>query len=386
MPNPGQDMQLEIYGGAATSGPPLPFAFEEWQDRARAALADGPWWYVAGGAGGGGTMRSNRAAFLRWEIRPRVARDISERDIGVTLFDAKLPAPFLLAPIGAQGILHAEGELATARAAAASGVPFILSNVSSYTIEQVAAAAGDGPRWFQLYPGKNRDVMRSALARAEASGYSAVVATLDAPMLGWREWDLKMGYLPFLQGQGVANYLSDPVFRALLAETPEDDPRSAIMLMLSLFTNPRFTWDDVDWLRKATKLPLLLKGILDADDAVVAVDRGVDGIIVSNHGGRQVDGAIASLDALPEVCEVVEGRVPVLLDSGVRRGSDVLKAIALGASAVLIGRPFAYALASDGEAGVRHLIRTLIADVDLTLALSGRTSVDEVDRSLLERD
>lgn len=250
----------------------------------------------------------------------------------------------------------------------------------------MAEAAGSGARWFQLYPGKNRDVMRSALTRAEASGYSAVVATLDTPMLGWRERDLKTGYLPFLQGQGVANYLSDPVFRALLPKTPEEDPRSAIMLMVSQFTNPKFTWADVDWLREATKLPLLLKGVLDADDAAIAVDHGVDGIIVSNHGGRQVDGSIASLDALPEVCETVEGRVPVLLDSGVRRGPDVLKAIALGASAVLIGRPFAYALASEGEAGVRHVIRTLIADIDLTLALSGRTSIDEVTRTLLERD
>jgi isopentenyl diphosphate isomerase/L-lactate dehydrogenase-like FMN-dependent dehydrogenase len=385
MPNPGQDMQLEIYSGAA-SGPALPLAFEEWEDRARSALADGPWWYVAGGAGGGDTMRSNRAAFLRWEIRPRMARDISERDIGITLFGARLPAPFLLAPIGVQGAMHPEGELATARAAAATGVPFILSNVSSYTIEQVAAAAGEGRRWFQLYPGKNRNVMLSALARAEASGYSAVVVTLDTPMLGWREHDLKLRYLPFLQGQGAANYLSDPVFRSLLPKTPEDDPRAAIILMLSLFTNPSFTWDDVDWLRGVTKLPLLLKGILDADDAAIAVERGVDGIIVSNHGGRQVDGAIASLDALPEVCESVEDRVPVLLDSGVRRGPDVLKAIALGASAVLVGRPFVYALASEGEAGVRHLIRTLIADVDLTLALSGRASIDEVNRTLLERD
>jgi len=386
MPNPGQDMQLEVYSRALTGGAALPCAFEEWEDRARSALADEPWWYVAGGAGGGDTMRSNRAAFLRWEIRPRVARDISERDIGITLFGTKLPAPFLLAPIGVQGILHPEGELATARAAAATGIPFILSNVSSFTIEQVAAAAGDGPRWFQLYPGKNPDVIRSALARAEASGYSAVVVTLDTPMLGWRERDLKMGYLPFLQGQGVVNYLSDPVFRSLLPKTPEEDPRSAIMLMLSQFTNPKFTWDDVDWLREETKLPLLLKGILDADDAAIAVDRGVDGIIVSNHGGRQVDGSIASLDALPEVCESVEDRVPVLLDSGVRRGPDVLKAIALGASAVLVGRPFAYALASEGEAGVRHLIRTLIADIDLTLALSGRTSIGDVTRSLLERD
>ena len=203
-------------------------------------------------------------------------------------------------------------------------------------------------------------------------------------MLGWREPDLRTGYLPFLQAKGCANYFSDPTFRALLPKPPEEDPRSAVLLMLSLFTNPRLTWDDVEWLKQTTKLPLLLKGILTADDAKTAIDRGVDGIIVSNHGGRQVDGAIATLDALPEVCDAVKDRVPVLLDSGVRRGPDVLKAIASGATAVLIGRSFAYALASDGEAGVRHVIRTLMADVDITLALSGRTSVEDLDDSFID--
>jgi isopentenyl diphosphate isomerase/L-lactate dehydrogenase-like FMN-dependent dehydrogenase len=395
MPNIGQDMQLEIYGGAAAAAgkPVLPVAFEDWEARARAALSDEAYWYIAGGAGGGDTMRANREAFHQRHIRPRMARDISGRDIGVSLFGARYPAPFLLAPIGVQGIMHADGELATARAAASTGVPFILSNVSSFTIEQVAAAAsssaaaavpaGDGPRWFQLYPGKNQEIIKSALARAEAAGYSAIVVTLDTAMLGWREPDLRTGYLPFLQGKGCANYFSDPTFRALLPKPPEEDPRSAVLLMLSLFTNPRLTWDDVEWLKQTTKLPLLLKGILTGDDAKTAIDRGVDGIIVSNHGGRQVDGAIASLDALPGVCDAVKDRVPVLLDSGVRRGPDVLKAIALGAKAVLIGRPFAYALASDGEAGVRHVIRTLMADVDITLALSGRTSMEDLDDSFI---
>lgn len=383
MPNFGPDLQLEVYSGAGAN---LPFSFEDWDARARAALDDGAYWYVAGGAGGGDTMRSNREAFGRWHIRPMMPRNVSVRDLGVTLFGTRLPAPILLAPVGVQGILHADGELATARAAAGAGVPFILSNVSSFSIEQVAAAAGSGPRWFQLYPGRNREVIKSALSRAEAAGYTAIVVTLDVPMLGWREQDLKTGYLPFIKGQGIATYMSDPVFRSLLEKTPEEDPRAAIVLMLSLFTNPGLDWDGIDWLRQATRLPLLLKGILDADDAAEAVDRGVDGIIVSNHGGRQVDGAIASLDALPEVCEAVEHRVPVLFDSGVRRGADVLKAIALGARAVLVGRPFAYALASDGEAGVRHVIRTLIADIDLTLALSGRTSIEKLNRSLLERE
>ncbi|HMA20203.1 MAG TPA: alpha-hydroxy-acid oxidizing protein [Gemmatimonadaceae bacterium] len=398
MTNIGQEMQLEIYRGAAIQGASnqLPVSFEEWEQRARAALPDGPFWYVAGGAGGGDTMRANREAFERRRIRPLMARDVTGRDIGVTLFGARYPAPFLLAPLGVQGILHPEGELATARAAARMGVPFILSNVSSFTIEQVAAAAsssasttvpaGDAPRWFQLYPGKNQEVMKSAISRAETAGYTALVVTLDVGMLGWREPDLRTGYLPFLQAEGVANYFSDPAFRALLAKPPEEDPRPAVMLMLSLFTNPRLTWDDVEWIKHATKLPLLVKGILTGRDAAAAIDHGADGVIVSNHGGRQVDGAIASLDALPEVCDQVKDRVPVLFDSGVRRGPDVLKAVALGATAVLIGRPFAYALASEGEAGVRHVIRTLMADVDITLALSGRTSVEDLDRTLLEKD
>ena len=395
MPNIGQDMQLEIYGGAAAAAgkPTLPVAFEDWEARAKATLPDEAYWYIAGGAGAGDTMRANREAFKRHHIRPLMARDVSGRDIGISLFDARYPAPFLLAPIGVQGIMHAEGELATARAAASTGVPFILSNVSSFTIEQVAAAAsssaaanvpaGDGPRWFQLYPGKNQEIIKSALTRAESAGYSAIVVTLDTAMLGWREPDLRAGYLPFLQAKGCANYFSDPAFRALLPKPPEEDPRSAVLLMLSLFTNPRFTWDDVEWLKQTTKLPILLKGILTRDDAATAIDRGVDGIIVSNHGGRQVDGAIASLDALPDVCDAVKDRVPVLFDSGVRRGPDVLKAIALGATAVLVGRPFAYALASDGEAGVRHVIRTLMADVDITLALSGRTSMEDLDDSFI---
>lgn len=387
-------MQLEIYSGALTSAEPrLPIACEEWEARARAVLPDGPYWYVAGGAGCGDTMRANLEAFKRRRIVPLMPRDISGRDIGISLFGARYPAPFLLAPVGVQGILHAEGELATARAAARTGVPFILSNVSSFTLEQVAAAAssaaastapvGDGPRWFQLYPGKNQEIIRSTLSRAEAAGYSAIVVTLDVTMLGWREPDLVTGYLPFLQAQGVANYFSDPAFRVMLAKPPEEDPRSAVMLMLSLFTNPRFTWDDVEWLKKTTKLPVLLKGILSEKDASAAVDHGADGIIVSNHGGRQVDGSIAALDALPKVCDAVKDRVPVLMDSGIRRGPDVLKAIALGATAVLIGRPFAYALASDGEAGVRQVIRTLMADIDITLALSGRTSMEDLDESFL---
>jgi L-lactate dehydrogenase (cytochrome) len=388
MPNYGPEFQTEIYTNALLSPGEarLPVVFEEWEARARAVLADDPYWYVAGGAGSGETMRSNREAFERRRIRPRMAVDVTTRDISISLFGNRFPAPFFLAPVGVQGILHADGELATARAAASAGIPFILSNVSSFTIENIAEAAGSGPRWFQLYFGKNRDVVKSAVSRAEASGYSALVVTLDTRLLGWREPDLRTGYLPFLHAKGVANYFSDPAFRALLQKPPEEDPRTAVMTMLSLFGNPALTWNDIEWLKQTTNIPLLVKGILTGEDAKAAIDHGVDGIIVSNHGGRQVEGSVAALDALPEVCDAVKKRVPVLFDSGVRRGPDVLKAIALGAAAVLIGRPFAYALASDGEAGVRHLIRTLMADIDLTLALSVRTSVEKLDKSFLEKD
>lgn len=385
MPNFGQEMQLEVYGGArSASDEPFPFACEEWEERARKVLSDEAYWYVAGAAGGGDTMRANRDAFFRWRIRPRMLTDVTERDISVEMFSRRFPVPVLLAPLGVQGILHAEGEAAPARAAAAVGVPLILSNVSSITLEEVAAAMGDSPHWFQLYPGRNRDVMLSAIERAEAAGYSAIVVTLDTKMLGWREADLKGGYLPFLKGQGIANYLSDPAFRALLPRTPEEDPRAAILLFLSLFGNPAMSWSDIEWIRSKTRLPLLLKGILDPDDARMAIDKGADGVIVSNHGGRQVDGAVAALDALPGVVDAVGADVAVLMDSGVRRGADVMKAIALGARAVLVGRPYAYALAAGGEDAVRHYLRCLIADVDINLALSGRKSLSELDRSALE--
>ncbi|HEY8164303.1 MAG TPA: alpha-hydroxy-acid oxidizing protein [Gemmatimonadaceae bacterium] len=386
MPNFGQEMQLEVYGSArSTSSEPFPFACEEWEERARKVLSDEAYWYVAGAAGGGDTMRANRDAFYEWRIRPRMLVDVTDRDVSVELFGRRFPVPVMLAPVGVQGILHPDGEAAAARAAASIGVPVVLSNVSSVTLEEVAAATGDSPHWFQLYPGSNRDVMASAIARAEAAHYSAIVVTLDTKMLGWREADLRGGYLPFLKGQGIANYLSDPAFRGLLPRTPEEDPRSAIMLFLSLFANSAMSWSDVQWIRSRTRLPLLLKGILDPDDARIAIDKGADGVIVSNHGGRQVDGAVAALDALPAVVDAVAGAVPVLMDSGVRRGADVIKAIALGARAVLVGRPYAYALATGGEEAVRHYLRCLIADIDINLALSGRRTLAELNRSALER-
>jgi isopentenyl diphosphate isomerase/L-lactate dehydrogenase-like FMN-dependent dehydrogenase len=310
-------------------------------------------------------------------------RNVSQRDLSVEILGAKLPAAVILGPIGVQELIHAEADLASARAAASLGIPFTLSTVSSRSIEEVAKAMGDATRWFQLYWGKDREVTASMLQRAEKSGYSAVVVTLDTVMLGWRERDLKRSFLPFLAGKGLANYLSDPAFRSKLAQPPESNPQDAIRLWTQIFSNNALTWDDLTWLQQQTKLPILLKGIQHADDARRALDAGVQGIIVSNHGGRQVDGAIGSLDALPAVVAAVAGKVPVLFDSGIRHGSDALKALALGARAVLLGRLYAWGLAVAGEQGVRETVINFLADMDLTMGLCGVAACRDLDPTLL---
>lgn len=377
----GMQRQLDLYRAAAAgSGPPTTARFEALEERARAVLPPMAFDYVAGGAGSESTMEANRAALERWRIVPRMLRDVGDRSLEVELLGARLPAPLLLAPIGVQGILHAEGELATARAAASIGVPIVLSTVSSRPLEEVSAAMGDVPRWFQLYWPSDPELADSFLERAEAAGFGAVVVTLDAPLLGWRERDLQHGYLPFLHAEGLANYFADPIFRAALEAPPEEDARAAMLHLAEVFANPRLGWGDLPRARESTSLPLLLKGILDPGDARRAVDAGMDGIVVSNHGGRQVDGAVGALDALPGVVEAVDERVPVLFDSGLRRGADLFRALALGASAGLLGRPYAYGLAVDGEEGVREVLLNLLADFDLTLALAGCRSVSEVTR------
>jgi len=307
-------------------------------------------------------------------------RDVAERDLSVELFGRELPVPVLLAPIGVQSILHEEGELASARAAADLGVPFVSSSAASETMEDVADELGDATGWFQLYWSTDRDVTASFLQRAEDAGYEAVVVTVDTPMMGWRERDVENAYLPFLDQEGVANYFADPAFRDSLDAPPEEDPNAAVWQFTEIFGDPSLTWDDLDWLREQTDLPIVLKGVLRPDDAREALDRGVDGVVVSNHGGRQVDGAIAALSALPRVVDAVGDRAPVLFDSGIRRGADAFRAIALGADAVLLGRPYAYGLAVDGEDGVREVLKNFLADLDLTLGLSGYAAVADVDR------
>jgi lactate 2-monooxygenase len=284
-----------------------------------------------------------------------------------------------------QGIMHPDGELAVARASSELGIPMVLSTVSSHALEDVAAANGDGTRWFQLYWPNDEEVCASFLSRAKAAGFSALVVTLDTWMLAWRPRDLDHGYLPFLTGNGLATYFSDPVFRSRLAKAPEDDLEAAVLRWLPTFSGTDHTWENLAFIREHWAGPILLKGIQHVDDARRAVDAGMDGIVVSNHGGRQVDGAIGSLDALPGIAEAVGERVEVLFDSGIRTGADVLKAIALGAKAVLVGRPWVYGLALGGYDGVKHVLRSLLADVDLALALSGNASVAGLGPDILQQ-
>ncbi|HVA72481.1 MAG TPA: lactate 2-monooxygenase [Candidatus Limnocylindrales bacterium] len=382
--NFGLERELEIYqGGAAGKTLSVPVTLSLLEQKAKGALEPRAYDYVAGGAGGENTMRANLEAFYRWRIVPRMLRNVSARDLSVELLGAKLPAPVLLGPVGVQEIIHRDAEVAVGRAAAELGLPFVLSTVSSRPMEEVAQAMGTGPRWFQLYWGKNPELTASMLERAERAGYTALVVTLDTSMLGWRERDLERGYLPFMLCEGLANYFTDPVFRAALRQPPEKDPTEAVRLWASIFTNNTLTWESLTFLREHTKLPIILKGILHGDDAARAADCGVDGVIVSNHGGRQVDGAIAALDALPSIVRAVNGKFPVLFDSGVRRGADIMKALALGARAVLIARLYIWGLAAAGEAGVRDAVLNLLADFDLSMALSGFTSPRELTASAL---
>ncbi len=372
----GSQFQNEIY---ATGESPWPVGADEWELAASKKLEPGPFGYIAGGAGNEATLRANREAFERRRLRPRMLAGNSVRDLSVDVLGTPSPFPFFLAPVGVLSIAHPDGELAPARAAAVLGVPFILSSAASHSIEEIGAAMGEAPRWFQLYWVRDRDVVESFVRRAEASGYSAIVVTLDTLTLGWRPRDLRNAYLPFRQGEGIAQFTSDPVFRSRLSVPPEEDPLVAAGTMLAMFPNLALRWEDLAWLRELTTLPLLVKGVLTAEDARRALDSGVNGIVVSNHGGRQVDGAVASLDALLEVRSAVGPDTPVLMDGGIRGGADVLKALALGANAVLLGRPYVYGLAVGGQPGVEAVLQQLAAETDLTLALIGATVARELD-------
>lgn len=427
----GRARQGEIYGaGALGRRPVVPAGFSELERRARAAMSRTAWAYVAGGAGEGLTMRANRAAFERQQIVPQMLPGRADRDLSVTLLGRRRPTPLLLAPIGAAGLVRPDADVLVARAAADLQVPYVISNQGSSSMEQVAAVMGTAPRWFQLYWSTDEPLVDSLLARAGAAGAEAVVVTLDTTMLGWRPADLTLGSLPFARGIGIAQYTSDPRFAELVRERlaaaaagrhssstavaapraaprvtagalrtlwsisrhhpgrlrhtlRSPVPRASVEAFLDVYSNPGLTWDQLATLRERTQLPVLLKGVLQPDDARRALDLGVDGLVVSNHGGRQVDGAIASLDALPVIRDAVGPDLPLVLDSGVRTGSDVLKALALGANAVALGRPYLYGLALAGQEGVRQVVANVLAELDLTMGLSGVTSVDDLSPELL---
>jgi lactate 2-monooxygenase len=410
---PGRLRQMEIYvtgaGGARPRVPVAPAALEAKAARAMSAEAAA---YIIGGAGGEATIVANRAAFDRYRLVPRVLRDVSIRDLTVRLFGREHRAPFLLAPIGVLEMAHRDADLAVARAAAAEGVGFVFSNQASVSMEDCAAAMGDAPRWFQLYWSSDDEFVRSLVRRAENCGCEAIVVTLDTTLLGWRPRDLDLGYLPFLRGLGLAQYLSDPVFRSKIPAAPPrtgfrprgrkilataqslrrkgkkfglsmSQMRSAVAYFTATYSRPDLSWDDIGRLRDMTRLPILLKGIRHPQDAAKAAALGVDGIVVSNHGGRQVDGEAAALDALPGVVAAARD-MPVLMDSGIRSGADIAKALALGARAVLLGRPYAYGLAIAGENGVREVIRNILGEFDLTLALCGLAAASDLNRDCLE--
>lgn len=392
-PVPAKDwsaFQFEIYlNGLAGTVPRLPTDLTRLEEIAERRLGPGPVGYVAGAAGDGKTVRANREALDRWRIVPRMLRDVRQRDLSVELFGTRVPAPVALAPVGVLSIMHPDAEPAAARAAAAQGLPFILSTASSTTLEQVAEAmdsvSAAAERWFQLYWPKDREVTVSLLTRAAKAGYRVLVVTLDTWLLAWRPRDLDQAYLPFLRGVGTANYFCDPAFQAGLAKPVHEDLNAAVLHFAQMFADPAKTWADLAFLREHWDGPIVLKGVLHPDDARRAADAGMDGLVVSNHGGRQVNGSIGAADALPGIARAVGDQITVLFDSGVRSGDDVFKALALGAQAVLLGRPYAYGLGLDGQAGVEHVLRCLLAEFDLTLALSGYTEPGQLTPDALVR-
>ena len=380
----GDDVLNRIYRKGMLEGetPEYPVSYEDLRERAHEEMSEEARAYVHGGAGAEKTFRREQD-FSEWRIVPRMLQGVEDRDLSAEFLGDEIDFPVMLTPLGVQGLVHEEGEIGTARAANELGVPFILSSLSSTPMEDVSEALGDTPKYFQFYWSSDENVARSFLRRAEEAGYDGIVLTVDAPILGWRERLVERGYYPFLEGEGVANYFSDPAFRSRLDAPPEDDPEAAVEEFLEIFGDPSLTWDDLSFVFENTDLPVHVKGVLHPDDAVRAVEAGADGVGVSTHGGRQVDGSVTALEALPGVVDALENAgdgVTVTFDSGIRRGSDVFRALALGADACLLGRPFVYGLALGGQEGVEHVLETVLADFDLTMGLAGRDEATEIDR------
>ena len=337
----------------------------EFEERARHCMTPMAYEYVASGAAEEHTVRWNREAFDRIRLRPRVLRDVAAIDTRVRLLGREHAFPILLAPTAYHRVLHPEGEIATARGAAAAGITWVVSIGTTTPIREIAGATSC-PLWFQLYFQSDREFTRDLVQQTEAAGCEALCLTVDSPVLGPRNRQVRAGFR--LPPEMVTPHLYDIGHRRQAIV----DPRRVAA-----------TWEDVEWLRGCTRLPIVLKGILDGADAGRAIQAGASGIVVSNHGGRNLDTAVASIDALPEVVEHVGGRVPVLVDGGIRRGTDVLKALALGAAAVLIGRPYCYALSLGGSDGVRRVVEILRAELEAAMMLCGVAAIADLDRSLL---
>ncbi|MEU6582354.1 alpha-hydroxy-acid oxidizing protein [Nocardia sp. NPDC046763] len=365
----------------------LPLTAAGLEERARQLMADGAYAFVAGGASAERTLRCNVEAFERYRIVPRIwhgAVDSGAPETAVTVLGTALAAPVLAAPIGMQELIFDGGELLVGAATADLGIGSVLSTCASSTIESVGPESG-ASWWFQLYWPADDDLARSLVERAERAGAKAIMVTADTPGIGWRPRALAAGGPSLLSGRGLANYLSDPVFRSRLAEPPESGEaamQAAIELWEGIFGNHAVRPDHLKRLRGWTGLPIVVKGVLHPDDARAVVAAGASGVVVSNHGGRQIDGAVTALQALPRIVKAVGERADVLFDSGVRTGSDVIIALALGAKAVLYGRPWVYGLALAGRAGVAHAFRLLLEDLRITMGLVGAANVAEIAESV----
>ncbi|WP_102028353.1 alpha-hydroxy-acid oxidizing protein [Salirhabdus sp. Marseille-P4669] len=372
-----------MYGNSQKTKPI--YHFSDLEKDAQNAIRPEVFTYIQSGSGNEETLEDNVRAFRKWKIVPQFLHDVSILDLSISILGESYEHPFLLAPVGHLGAVHPNGELAVARAAKNTRVPFIGSTVTTFSLEEIARELGNTPRWFQLYWSKDRELTASLVKRAEKAGYSAILVTIDTPILGFREADLTNQFFPLREGYGSGNYFSDPVFRKRLKETPEENPDAAIEELLKIVFHPALSWKDLRFIRELTNLPIFLKGVLHPKDGRKALEYGMDGIVVSNHGGRQLDGVIASLDALPQIVKEVKGEIPILFDSGIRRGTDVLKAIALGATGVLLGRPYVYGLARNGFEGVVEVLDHFRNDIDVSLATAGKARISELDSTILVR-
>ncbi|TGJ84128.1 hypothetical protein E0Z10_g4632 [Xylaria hypoxylon] len=393
LPSAFGDYITEIYtrGMVQASLPPLTTDPNKLRLQAKKVMREDAYNYIAGGAGEGATMDANRLAFRQWKIVPRMMRPNAPRDLKVTLFGEQYDCPVLVAPVGAQEVYHKEKDIGTATACAELNVPFVMSTLATSSIQEIVAAGGDHPRWFQLYWPMDDEITASILKTVKAAGFKVLVITVDTARMAWRPADLDTAFVPFITGLGNGVGFSDPVFRRKFAErsdgaTPEEAPVQAASYWLGeAFSGDSYPWERLEVIKKHWDGPIVLKGIQHPDDAVLAVQHGVSGIVVSNHGGRQIDGAVGSLDMLPEIVEAVGDKTTILFDSGIRTGADIVKALALGAKAVLVGRPVMYGLGIAGKVGAKHVLASLLADFDGTMGLAGVKHVADLSRASLKR-